>query len=208
MGEVEVGKKVKCKRCGYEWHYKGQGVYAKCPNCRASIRVKPHIRKVYGRKVVCDRCGYEWYYSGRRNIAVCYRCGHVIRLDKISSEVNEEKGKKSSEKKGKYKEVKDGEGKTKKGIKIKCKCGYEWEYKGKNRMARCPNCNAKIRIIKVKLVCPVCKSNVEGRTAGESVKCENCGAIINVKNKLVCPKCKETCYPVWNGSKWTILHEC
>ena len=27
---------------------------------------------------------------------------------------------------------------------IKCNCGYEWKYKGKNKFATCPNCYRKV----------------------------------------------------------------
>jgi len=29
-------------------------------------------------------------------------------------------------------------------MKIRCECGYEWNYKGNLRFATCPNCRKKI----------------------------------------------------------------
>jgi len=39
---VSMSKKLKCKKCGYEWEYKGKSeYYTSCPRCRANVRVKP-----------------------------------------------------------------------------------------------------------------------------------------------------------------------
>jgi len=32
--------RVKCPNCGYEWNYKGKLMYATCPNCKHSVRVR------------------------------------------------------------------------------------------------------------------------------------------------------------------------
>ncbi len=32
-------------------------------------------------------------------------------------------------------------------VKVKChRCGYVWEYRGKLKLATCPNCNAKVKV--------------------------------------------------------------
>ena len=33
-------------------------------------------------------------------------------------------------------------------MKLKCKCGYEWNFKGKLKKATCPNCSNKVVIKK------------------------------------------------------------
>jgi Zn finger protein HypA/HybF involved in hydrogenase expression len=34
-------KQIKCKRCDYEWDYKGKSVwYASCPRCKTNVRIK------------------------------------------------------------------------------------------------------------------------------------------------------------------------
>ena len=39
-------KKLKCKRCGKEWNYKGKAeYYTSCPNCRTSVKIKKYISK-------------------------------------------------------------------------------------------------------------------------------------------------------------------
>jgi len=33
-------KKLKCKRCGYEWEYNGTGyMYTSCPRCRTNVKL-------------------------------------------------------------------------------------------------------------------------------------------------------------------------
>lgn len=34
-----------CRRCGYEWTYKGQNpFFASCPRCKTSVKVIPNAR--------------------------------------------------------------------------------------------------------------------------------------------------------------------
>jgi DNA-directed RNA polymerase subunit RPC12/RpoP len=34
-------------------------------------------------------------------------------------------------------------------VKLKCpRCGYEWEYKGRLRLATCPSCGKKVDVAK------------------------------------------------------------
>ncbi len=33
-------------------------------------------------------------------------------------------------------------------MKLKCKCGYLWNYKGKHLQASCPHCNNKVKVMK------------------------------------------------------------
>ncbi len=43
---------LKCKRCGYEWEYRGRSEwYACCPRCRSQIRVRRSAQgKVKGKE--------------------------------------------------------------------------------------------------------------------------------------------------------------
>jgi len=31
-------------------------------------------------------------------------------------------------------------------MKIKCKCGYEWDYTGELKKATCPSCSNKVKV--------------------------------------------------------------
>ena len=32
-------------------------------------------------------------------------------------------------------------------VRLRCRfCGYEWEYRGKLKLATCPNCNRKVKV--------------------------------------------------------------
>lgn len=36
-------EKMKCEKCGYEWNYKGNLVYATCPSCLNKTKVNKNI---------------------------------------------------------------------------------------------------------------------------------------------------------------------
>ena len=36
---------MKCKKCGYEWEYKGSSdYYTSCPRCRANVKVNKEVK--------------------------------------------------------------------------------------------------------------------------------------------------------------------
>ena len=38
--------RLKCKRCKYEWDYKGKALfYCSCPRCLTKVRTRPLIKK-------------------------------------------------------------------------------------------------------------------------------------------------------------------
>lgn len=35
------GVDAECGKCGYEWTYTGELVFATCPSCRANVKIDP-----------------------------------------------------------------------------------------------------------------------------------------------------------------------
>ena len=70
----------------------------------------------------CKNCKHEWDYNGKSlYYATCPACHYKVRVERLPR-------------------------KTKNGILLDCKCKYAWVYKGKLDIARCPNCNARVKV--------------------------------------------------------------
>jgi hypothetical protein len=73
---------IKCKRCGYEWDYKGKSEwYAPCSRCKTSVNIKKqkikdnHIEK---KKIICTICGKNKTKFEMANEDICLDCSNNI----------------------------------------------------------------------------------------------------------------------------------
>lgn len=188
------GRKVRCRKCGYEWIYKGRRYYATCPKCQSVVRTEV----TEGKKVRCDYCGYEWIrYAPMGSRAVCPRCGRWVRPGIKTKRLKCGRCGHEWDYSGKAKEytscpvchsgVRVGERKRPATSKrLRChKCGYEWDYRGKGRRyVTCPRCYSSVKTVKEE-VKEVLEPRVEIKKEGEVdvievdlpnvLKCKHCG---------------------------------
>jgi len=45
---------IRCRHCGYEWKYKGKGVYAHCPRCAYKVLVKQFRKCPYCKSIFAE----------------------------------------------------------------------------------------------------------------------------------------------------------
>ena len=73
---------IKCKRCGYEWEYKGKSEwYAPCSRCKTSINIKkqrPKITVNERKKIICSICGNKKTKFEMANEDICLDCSNNI----------------------------------------------------------------------------------------------------------------------------------
>lgn len=108
--------------------------------------------------LICKHCHHEWEYKGNKGYATCPNCHYKVNVStsmgksklKVSSYLelrmnNLEAQVREIQRYLKLEMPEDRE----EGRLIRCgKCGYEWYYKGFKEIARCNNCNARIKVNK------------------------------------------------------------
>jgi hypothetical protein len=73
---------IKCKRCGYEWDYKGKSEwYAPCSRCKTSVNIKKQKTKINNneiKKIICSICGNIKTKFEMANEDICLDCSNNI----------------------------------------------------------------------------------------------------------------------------------
>ena len=73
---------LKCKRCGYEWDYKGKSEwYASCSRCKTSINIKKQLKSKNNKKnkdIICSICGNKKSKYQMANEDICLECSNNI----------------------------------------------------------------------------------------------------------------------------------
>ena len=123
--------KIICKHCKHEWDYKGKGQYATCPACHYKVKTEKSVNQ--------DREKSKLKVSQK------------VSNSKLEKEKEIEERIRSLEEK--IREIqrsltlKIPIQRKPKGILTECeKCGYEWYFTGLKKIARCPECNARVKI--------------------------------------------------------------
>ena len=132
---------ITCHHCKHEWNYKGNSKYATCPECHYKVKVSKdksnNIReselkvseKVSNSKLEPIKVS-EYASNDINNIEE--------RLRNLEEQIREIQ---------KSLTLKIPIQRKPKGILRKCdKCGYEWYFTGLKKIARCPECNARVKI--------------------------------------------------------------
>lgn len=73
---------IKCKRCGYEWDYRGKSEwYATCSRCKTSINIKKQLvlkNKSSIKEIICSICGKKKTKFEMANEDICLGCSNNI----------------------------------------------------------------------------------------------------------------------------------
>nr|WP_014120430.1 hypothetical protein [Picrophilus oshimae]AEP23075.1 hypothetical protein [Picrophilus oshimae] len=141
-----------CHHCNHSWEYKGNSKYATCPKCHYKVMVSKSVSNV-SEDVSNNISKSELKVSEKvsnselkpQNVSK-YVSGSEL---KVSNDI-EERLRNLEE------QVREIQNSLKlnipiqrkpKGILIRCdKCGYEWYFTGLKKIARCPECNARVKV--------------------------------------------------------------
>ena len=143
-----------CHHCKHEWNYKGNGEYGTCPKCHYKVNVSKALKNI-GKKVSESKLkvSKEIKKSELNTQGVSeYETQRVSKYEKkgIEGRNTEERIRRIEEEIQEMKRAIKYKTPIKikpKGILIKCqKCEYEWYFTGLKKIARCPECNARVNV--------------------------------------------------------------
>ena len=130
---------ITCHHCNHSWEYKGSSKYATCPKCHYKVMVSKVSNNISNNVSESKLKVSEKVSSSKLNVS-----NNVSDLkDRIS--ILEEQ----------IREIQNSLNhinpeihiRKPRGILIKCsKCGYEWYFTGLKKIARCPECNARVNV--------------------------------------------------------------
>ena len=120
---------ITCHHCKHSWEYKGSSKYATCPKCHYKVIVSNNIGNKVSEKVSSSKLEVSNVSNNfEERIRVLEEQIREIQnsITHINLTIPIRKPK---------------------GIFIKCsKCGYEWYFTGLKKIARCPECNARVNV--------------------------------------------------------------
>lgn len=117
-----------CQNCKHEWNYKGNSKYATCPECHYKVNVSKQVSEVISKYEV-EKTYNDLLYKIKELEGEIKRIEHKNYVKSMNRGDTNKKIKKMP------------------GILIKCgKCQYEWHYTGIKRVARCPECNSRVKV--------------------------------------------------------------
>jgi hypothetical protein len=113
---------LKCNHCKNEWNYKGNSnKYVTCPRCHYKVNIIKNLTdndfKISYNELINKISKIENMLINIQN-SISIKNNHLV--------------------KNKYNSP---------GILIQCsKCGYKWYFKGLKSIARCPECNHRVKV--------------------------------------------------------------
>ena len=141
-----------CHHCNHSWEYKGNSKYATCPKCHYKVMVSKSVSNV-SEDVSNNISKSELKASEKvsnsklkpQNVSEYVSSSEL----RVSNDI-EERLRNLEE------QIREIQNSLKlnipiqrkpKGILIRCdKCGYEWYFTGLKKIARCPECNARVKV--------------------------------------------------------------
>ena len=114
---------IRCHHCSHEWDYKGKSrKYITCPVCHYKVNISKSLTDM--------------------DLNISYN-KLITRLSKIENTLTNLQNSITFNTRLKDNKVNP----LTPGVLIKCsKCGYQWYFKGLKKIARCPECNARVNV--------------------------------------------------------------
>ena len=141
-----------CHHCNHSWEYKGNSKYATCPKCHYKVMVSKSVSNV-SEDVSNNISKSELKVSEKVS-------NSKLNHQNVSEYVSKSELKVSNDIEERLrileKQIREIQNsltlnipiqRKPKGILIRCdKCGYEWYFTGLKKIARCPECNARVKV--------------------------------------------------------------
>ena len=136
---------ITCHHCKHSWEYKGNSKYATCPKCHYKVMVSKSVSNNISKSELKVSEKVSSSKLKPENVSEYVSSSEL----KVSNDI-EERLKNLEE------QIREIQNSLKlnipiqrkpKGILIRCdKCGYEWYFTGLKKIARCPECNARVKV--------------------------------------------------------------
>ena len=130
-----------CHHCNHSWEYKGKSKYATCPKCHYKVMVSKSVSNVNNQVSKSELKVSEKVSNSKlkpQNVSEYVSNDIEERLRNLEEQVREIQNSLK---------LNIPIQRKPKGILIRCdKCGYEWYFTGLKKIARCPECNARVKV--------------------------------------------------------------
>ena len=134
-----------CHHCNHSWEYKGKSKYATCPKCHYKVMVSKSVSNV-SKSVSNNISESELKVSEKVS-------NSKLKPQNVSEYVSNDIEERLRILEEQVREIQNSLKlnipiqRKPKGILIRCdKCGYEWYFTGLKKIARCPECNARVKV--------------------------------------------------------------
>ena len=134
-----------CHHCNHSWEYKGKSKYATCPKCHYKVMVSKSVSNV-SKSVSNNISESELKVSEKVS-------NSKLKPQNVSEYVSNDIEERLRNLEEQVREIQNSLKlnipiqRKPKGILIRCdKCGYEWYFTGLKKIARCPECNARVKV--------------------------------------------------------------
>ena len=127
-----------CHHCNHSWEYKGNSKYATCPKCHYKVMVSKSVSNNISESELKVSEKVSNSKLKPQNVSEYVSNDIEERLRNLEEQVREIQNSLK---------LNIPIQRKPKGILIRCdKCGYEWYFTGLKKIARCPECNARVKV--------------------------------------------------------------
>ena len=127
-----------CHHCNHSWEYKGNSKYATCPKCHYKVMVSKSVSNNISESELKVSEKVSNSKLKPQNVSEYVSNDIEERLRILEKQIREIQNSLT---------LNIPIQRKPKGILIRCdKCGYEWYFTGLKKIARCPECNARVKV--------------------------------------------------------------